>query len=81
LLEEVTSKEIERLTYRLEVAEMDRFEQQQEIGEQDAKIERLREALENMCDRLEQIQYDHNTCDGDLVLEEARAALARKEDV
>lgn len=37
----------------------------------------LLEALENICQRLEQMQYDHNTCDGDLVLEKARAAIAK----
>lgn len=47
------------------------------IQEKDAEIERLTTTLENMCQRLEQIQYDHNTCDGDLVLEEARAAIAK----
>ena len=37
----------------------------------------LLKSLDDMCQRLEQIQYDHNTCDGDLVLEEARAAIAK----
>lgn len=41
----------------------------------------LLEALENICQRLEQMQYDHNTCDGDLALEEARAAIAKARGV
>ena len=35
------------------------------------------EKLEKLVERVEQIQYDHNTSDGDLALDEARAALAK----
>lgn len=41
-----------------------------------AQAPRLLEALTSIADRLEQIQYDHNICDGDLALAEARAAIA-----
>lgn len=39
----------------------------------------LLESLKAICERLEQIQFDHNTSDGDLVLSEARAAIAKAE--
>ena len=35
------------------------------------------EKLEKLVERVEQMQYDHNTSDGDLALDEARAALAK----
>ena len=37
----------------------------------------LYDSLAKLVDRVEQMQYDHNTSDGDLELDEARAALAK----
>ena len=37
---------------------------------------KLYKALVKLVDRVEQMQYDHNTCDGDMVLDDVHSILA-----